>query len=39
MAEGLLQFRRVEYDITEAQRRITAAGLPAFLAQRLEFGF
>ncbi len=39
MAEGLLQFRRVEYDITEAQRRITAAGLPVFLAQRLEFGF
>ncbi|HUX08883.1 MAG TPA: metallophosphoesterase family protein [Acidobacteriota bacterium] len=39
LAEGLLHFRRVEYDITEAQGGIIAAGLPIFLAQRLEFGF
>jgi len=37
--EEIVRFRRVEYDIAEAQRRILDAGLPAFLAQRLEFGF
>ncbi len=33
-----LTWRRVEYDITAAQRKIIAAGLPAWLAARLESG-
>lgn len=37
-ASGLASFRRVLYDIAEAQRRIRAAGLPPILADRLAFG-
>lgn len=37
-AERNIEFRRVAYDIAEAQRKIIDAGLPAFLAQRLETG-
>jgi diadenosine tetraphosphatase ApaH/serine/threonine PP2A family protein phosphatase len=35
---GTLELRRVEYDIPSAQRKIIEAGLPAFLAERLERG-
>ena len=35
---GTLELRRVEYDITSAQRKIIEAGLPLFLAERLERG-
>jgi len=35
---GTLEFRRVGYDITTAQRKILDAGLPAFLAERLSRG-
>lgn len=35
---GTLELRRVEYDITSAQRKIIEAGLPEFLAERLERG-
>lgn len=31
-------FRRVEYDIAQTQQEMRDAGLPEFLAQRLEFG-
>jgi len=34
----LVRFRRLEYDVSAAQKRILAAGLPARLAERLEFG-
>ena len=37
-AERLLHFRRVDYDIESAQRRIVAAGLPPSLAARLAVG-
>jgi len=33
-----IQLRRVDYDIPAAQRRIMSAGLPAWLALRLEKG-
>jgi diadenosine tetraphosphatase ApaH/serine/threonine PP2A family protein phosphatase len=33
-----LELRRVEYDIAAAAERIRAAGLPEFLAERLEAG-
>ncbi|MBR5457676.1 MAG: metallophosphoesterase family protein, partial [Kiritimatiellae bacterium] len=33
-----LDFRRLEYDIEAAQRRIRAAGLPEHLAERLALG-
>ncbi|MBN2719685.1 MAG: metallophosphoesterase family protein [Proteobacteria bacterium] len=36
-AEHIL-FKRVEYDVAKAQKRIIAAGLPAFLAARLSQG-
>ena len=36
---GTIELRRVEYDIESAQRRIIEAGLPLFLAERLETGF
>ena len=36
--ERLLTYRRVEYDIESAQRRIVAAGLPQSLASRLAVG-
>ena len=35
----IVHFRRVEYDVAEAQRRIDEAGLPGFLSHRLELGF
>ncbi len=35
---GTVELRRVAYDISEAQRRIRAAGLPASLAERLSVG-
>jgi len=36
--EARITNRRVEYDIPSAQRRILEAGLPAVLAERIEFG-
>ena len=36
---GTVEFRRVEYDVAGAQQRIIDAGLPVFLAERLETGF
>ena len=36
---GTIELRRVEYDVAAAQRRIIDAGLPIFLAERLETGF
>jgi diadenosine tetraphosphatase ApaH/serine/threonine PP2A family protein phosphatase len=39
LGTGEVHFKRVDYEIAEAQRRILEAGLPHFLAQRLEFGF
>jgi predicted phosphodiesterase len=36
--DGEVLFRRVEYDVAEAQRRISAAGLPQSLANRLAIG-
>ncbi len=36
--ERIVTYRRVTYDISTAQRKIEAAGLPAFLSQRLELG-
>ncbi|MEO8071369.1 MAG: metallophosphoesterase family protein, partial [Acidobacteriota bacterium] len=38
IAENTVQLRRVEYDIPGAQKRILNAGLPAWLALRLERG-
>ena len=35
---GTLELVRVEYDIPAAQKKIIDAGLPPFLAQRLELG-
>jgi predicted phosphodiesterase len=35
---GVLEFRRVEYDVASQQRRILAAGLPQGLANRLAIG-
>lgn len=37
-ADTMLRWCRVDYDIAEAQRRIRLAGLPDFLAERLEEG-
>jgi predicted phosphodiesterase len=37
-ATGLIELRRVVYDIAEAQRRILAAGLHSHLAERLSVG-
>jgi diadenosine tetraphosphatase ApaH/serine/threonine PP2A family protein phosphatase len=34
-----IELRRVEYNVAGAQRRIIEAGLPVFLAERLEAGF
>ena len=36
---GTIELRRVEYNVAGAQRRIIDAGLPVFLAERLEAGF
>lgn len=33
-----IEIKRIDYDIKEAQNRIIAAGLPAFLAERLSWG-
>ena len=37
-SDGTITFRRVEYNVAEAQRRISAAGLPQSLANRLAIG-
>ena len=37
-SNGVMVFRRVEYNVAEAQRRISAAGLPQSLANRLAIG-
>ena len=37
-AAGIMEHRRVEYDIAAAQAKIRAAGLPAILAERLAEG-
>jgi diadenosine tetraphosphatase ApaH/serine/threonine PP2A family protein phosphatase len=37
-AEKTVVFRRVEYDVSAAQARIRAAGLPDRLAERLALG-
>ena len=34
----LFEFLRIEYDIATAQSKIEGAGLPSFLAERLQFG-
>ncbi|MCP5114169.1 MAG: metallophosphoesterase family protein [bacterium] len=36
--EGRVTYRRVEYDIASAQRKILDAGLPEMLAARLSVG-
>ncbi len=36
--QGLIVFYRLEYDVTKAQGKILAAGLPAHLAARLSMG-
>ncbi|MDP6041846.1 MAG: metallophosphoesterase family protein [Candidatus Latescibacteria bacterium] len=36
--KGNLQLHRVSYDVATAQAKILAAGLPAFLAERIEVG-
>lgn len=36
--DGTFTFRRVDYDVSAAQRRISAAGLPQGLANRLAIG-
>lgn len=38
LSDGVMIFRRVEYNVSEAQRRISAAGLPQALANRLAIG-
>jgi diadenosine tetraphosphatase ApaH/serine/threonine PP2A family protein phosphatase len=38
LSEGRFIFRRVEYDVSAAQRKISAAGLPQSLANRLAIG-
>jgi diadenosine tetraphosphatase ApaH/serine/threonine PP2A family protein phosphatase len=37
-ARGCVEIRRVVYDVDEARRKIVAAGLPRFLADRLAAG-
>ncbi len=36
--EGLIEIRRLDYDIAGAQAKIRAAGLPERLAERLAVG-
>jgi len=36
--EGMIELRRLEYDIAKAQKKILAAGLPERLAERLAYG-
>ena len=38
VAAGTVEFRRVEYDIAETQRRMRELNLPGMLADRLSFG-
>lgn len=38
-AEGRVELRRVAYDVAAAAQKILAAGLPAFLAERLAAGY
>jgi predicted phosphodiesterase len=38
MTDGTFVFKRVEYNVSEAQRKILAAGLPQSLANRLAIG-
>jgi diadenosine tetraphosphatase ApaH/serine/threonine PP2A family protein phosphatase len=38
LSEGRFIFRRIEYDVSAAQRKISAAGLPQSLANRLAIG-
>jgi diadenosine tetraphosphatase ApaH/serine/threonine PP2A family protein phosphatase len=35
---GTITFHRIAYDVSAVQRKIRAAGLPAFLADRLDIG-
>jgi diadenosine tetraphosphatase ApaH/serine/threonine PP2A family protein phosphatase len=37
--QGVLEFRRVAYDIAETQQRMRAARLPARLVERLDYGW
>jgi diadenosine tetraphosphatase ApaH/serine/threonine PP2A family protein phosphatase len=36
--EGIIEIRRLDYDIATAQKKILAAGLPPRLAERLPLG-
>ena len=36
---GSIEIRRVDYPVPRAQEKIRRAGLPAFLAERLEMGY
>ncbi|MFN2115597.1 MAG: metallophosphoesterase family protein [Anaerolineae bacterium] len=38
-AEGIVTYRRVGYDVAAVQEKILAAGLPASLAARLDYGW
>ena len=38
MDEATVEFRRVAYDIGKTQRKMRAAGLPEYLAERLSYG-
>lgn len=37
-AQEIVQIKRIEYDVTGAQKKILGAGLPKILAERLAFG-
>ena len=36
--ESIVEFRRVDYDVEATQRKMRAAGLPEYLAERLSYG-
>jgi len=38
MDEGVVELRRLDYDMETTQKKILAAGLPERLAERLSFG-
>jgi diadenosine tetraphosphatase ApaH/serine/threonine PP2A family protein phosphatase len=38
LINNLIELQRVDYDFTMTQQKILAAGLPASLAERLEYG-
>jgi predicted phosphodiesterase len=38
LTDGIFTFRRIEYSVADAQRKIAAAGLPQSLANRLAIG-